>query len=123
VVEGVSFRISPGGATVCWHVLLRRKAWPGYSASGRGPQCAQWGGPRWRRRDPVVACGSRCGSLFSTAPPCMSMRYSSHLQNCILDFHITGFGVKVLLIMGMGCSTIMSAQFAFTNKDFRLALS
>ena len=34
-----------------------------------------------------------------------------------------GFGVKVLLIMGMGCSTIMSAQFAFTNKDFRLALS
>lgn len=71
MVEGVSFRISPGGATVCWHVLLRRKACLGYSYY------------------PVSF----------------------------------GFGVKVLLIMGMGCSTIMSAQFAFTNKDFRLALS
>ena len=60
-----------GGATVCWHVLLRRKAWPGYS---------------------YYPVNAGCG----------------------------GFGVKVLLIMGMGCSTIMPAQFAFT-KDFRHA--
>ena len=57
----------------------------------------------------------------------MSMRYSSHLQNCALDIHITGFGVKVLLRMGIEWDGMqhnpMSAQFAFTNKDFRLALS
>ena len=43
-----------GGATVCWHVLLRRKA---------------------------------------------GLRYSYYPVS-------VGFGVKVLLIMGMGCSTI-----------------
>ena len=88
MVEGVSFRISPGGATVCWHVLLRRKAWPGYSAqidsaSGRGPQSSALSGgvspvaaprPRGGVRKPV-----RIALLDRTAMH--SMRYSSHLQN------------------------------------------
>jgi hypothetical protein len=63
--------------------------------------------------------------LVQGGRPCAGMCYCRRKACLGYSYYPVsfGFGVKVLLIMGMGCSTIMSAQFAFTNKDFRLALS